>query len=149
MGGYKCAVMDGLERGEVCEPNLIEYEEIDYLNMQNNLYDECFNNNFGFENQACAIDACVIEAHFVNTVTNFLFNQVTPDQTLNHNSGNFEPTEHCQVSDGYQVKSERQCCGQVPTRYPFKTFDGNRACCGEKTYATGNLQCRNGDTGNA
>ena len=40
-----------------------------------------------------------------------------------------------------------QCCGSYPNRFPYKTNNGARGCCGSATYATALLECcSNGST---
>ena len=38
-------------------------------------------------------------------------------------------------------KPKMECCGQYPYRHPYKPEDGQRACCGNKTYSTRLLTC--------
>ena len=54
-----------------------------------------------------------------------------------HKSG-FDTEVEC-ISTG--SKSVRQCCGEYPDRFPFKTLDGLRSCCGDKTFKTGIYMC--------
>jgi len=146
--GYKCAAIDGLERGTNCEANKIDYEQYDYFSG-GELHEECTDLNFENEDPACAIDACIIEGNFLQTMFAYFFGgNIFPDPSFKHDSGNFDVEEECKVG-GYNIKSERQCCGQVPNRYPFKVFSGERSCCGDKTFNTFNLKCCFGDTGNA
>ena len=42
---------------------------------------------------------------------------------------------------GWNEESEKICCGSYPVRFPFRTMNGERACCGEKTFNTQLLSC--------
>lgn len=148
--GYKCAAIDGLERGTTCEANKIDYIQYDYFSG-GELHEECTSTNFdNAVDPACAVDACIIEGNFLQTMFAFFFGFPSrfPDPSFKHDSGNFDVEEECKVG-GYNVKSERECCGQVPNRYPFKIFQGERSCCGDKTFNALNLKCCFGDTGDA
>lgn len=38
-----------------------------------------------------------------------------------------------------------QCCGEYPQRAPYRSDNGNRQCCGDKTYHTFYLECCKGE----
>ena len=38
-------------------------------------------------------------------------------------------------------EEQRECCGSAPHRRPYKSMNGERACCGTKTYSTKRFQC--------
>lgn len=149
--GYKCATIDGLERGTACDASKIDYIKYDYFSG-GELHEECTTLNFdNQEDAACAIDACIIEGNFLQTMFAYFFGFPSrfPDPTFKHENvgGVFNVEDECKVG-GYNIQSERECCGQVPNRYPFKIFNGERSCCGEKTFNSINLKCCYGDTGN-
>ena len=58
-----------------------------------------------------------------------------------YNGFNFE--ESCGVikPEREEDKRARECCGKWPERYPFRTFNNHRACCGETTFDTTMFQC--------
>lgn len=39
------------------------------------------------------------------------------------------------------VEDQRECCGSAPHRRPYKSMNGDRACCGAKTYSTKRFEC--------
>jgi len=60
--------------------------------------------------------------------------------------GDFDPTNECVVEEGKGnggVKGEPECCGDQfgGSRFPFNNRDGNRGCCGSKTYDTQMFAC--------
>lgn len=64
----------------------------------------------------------------------------------NKHSNGFDPKEMClgKVGNG---ESEKDCCGKYPKRFPFKMMEGERGCCGHRTYNTFALECCDEDSG--
>ena len=54
----------------------------------------------------------------------------------NAGTGNNEP----QNAHGYEL----QCCGDYPIRFPYNAINGQRDCCGQKTYNTFMMTCCDG-----
>ena len=90
----------------------------------------------------CAVRACSVEGVFVDNVFALLLSGGQADvDTYSHYRG-FDPTSDCPVKQGVKGASgEKRCCGVYPNRYPFKTLDRDRACCGSRTYNTNLLNC--------
>lgn len=57
---------------------------------------------------------------------------------FNHKHG-FDVEASCPTTPGQT--SEKDCCGHYPFRHPFKTYGGQRQCCGAKTYDSQILKC--------
>ena len=61
------------------------------------------------------------------------------DTSYLHSNG-FNPETNCPVPAAEH--SERECCGDYPHRRPYKTLQGQHACCSGTVYSTiGNYQC--------
>jgi len=106
----------------------------------------------GAANVPCSVAACAAETKFVSSVSGYLvnfdafFHNLThvgvawADKKGNNGVGEFNPERQCYaecprggcVSD----KDDRQCCGVMPERYPFKVHSGHtgieQACCAEE-----------------
>lgn len=136
--GYDCVMMDAEdENDDDCIPWEIDYnsapQSFDMLNQ------ECQERNVG---NNCAIRACIVENSFVMNIfqTFLLGNQHSA--TYLHSNG-FDTEANCPTTKGQA--SEKACCGWYPERRPFKTYGGNRGCCGHKTYEMSVLTCCPGD----
>lgn len=63
--------------------------------------------------------------------------------------GNFVPTAECfrDQSPGPGSEGPPQCCGSsYATRFSYKTMNGQRGCCGDKTYDSTIQECCNEET---
>merc|ERR1712165_629129 len=92
---------------------------------------------------ACAAEACHVDAVFIRDVVLFL-----ADNTLNMTlSGwyGFDGTICTGASAAGTTLNPplpaQQCCGAYPNRFPYRTQNGNRACCVDTTYNTLVLEC--------
>jgi len=145
--GYECARLDGIERGEACASNEINYSYDSSISLTvEEIQLGCENSNVG--NQ-CAIDACKVERWFVATWDSIIMPNlpiqyfgVAPDwpsykhAAYDATTYTFDPEVTCGVASGNgNGGGTRECCGYYPTRQPFKTQSGARACCGSKTYS--------------
>ena len=93
--------------------------------------------------EACAIRACSIEGQFVqNLMALFLSGGQINYGEFGHEVFDASHGEGCPVKPGVKGASNaKACCGAYPSRFPFKTLDGDRACCGSRTYNTQLLNC--------
>merc|ERR1711981_97257 len=136
--GYDCAMMDADEAGETCIP-----WEVDYNTGTSNLdtlVETCTEKNLGQAEEACATRACIVEQYFITNIFQLFLSgggQHSPD--FLHANGLFDVAVECPTKSG--EVSEHSCCGPYPFRHPFKTYSGNRACCGSKTYDSNILTC--------
>lgn len=151
---YRCLVMDALERGETCDPHAQDYEEYNLFGGSEQLISECNDKNKDDENPECRIGLCISDGEFTLNMFALMFqvggisaSQPPYDPAMTHanNQGNgnglFNPATECKYDYKGAGRSDKECCGAYPSRFPFKTFDGEKACCGERTFSTLALQC--------
>lgn len=64
------------------------------------------------------------------------------DQSLRHSAG-FDPSSTCLPQNKGNGRGLRpdECCSDYPFRYPYYSDNGDRDCCGTKTYSQTNLEC--------
>lgn len=143
--GYECAILDGTDENETCEPWTVDYTGTTTLGDSNQeVAIECEDKN----TNNCAIRACVIENYFILNVFAEFINGNVFDPSKKHEYG-FNAKEECvsvnggggDGGDGNDYVKEKACCGSYPKRYPFLHVNNHRACCGEKTYSTTTYQC--------
>jgi len=132
--GYECAMIDGEDEGEPCVPWEVAYNSSTAFGGQG-MIDECLRDNVN----TCARRACLVEGHFIGTLFMQYLQGYTVDQQYKHSNG-FEPNkDNCPTQAG--TKSEKACCSDYPTRFTFKSYGGDRQCCGDKTYDSTILVC--------
>jgi len=155
VNGYKCLVRDALDRGETCDPQSQSYETYNLFGANPDVRQDCTTNSnldLPAEQQQCAIDLCIVEGTFTLTlfallVSDYVNQNPQPyDPTLAHptnvNAGVFDPAIECVTNTlNGAGRSDKECCGTHPERFEYKTFNGERACCGERTFNTVTLQC--------
>merc|ERR1739848_679087 len=138
--GYECSMIDSVEAGDDdCVP-----WEVSYIaavgGTEDQIREGCINNN---PNNTCAQNACSVEGYFVeNLVALALSGNAADYDSFGHTQGGFDAIEQCPTKKG-NGGGEKECCGNYPLRYPFKVLDGDRACCGTRTYKTSVLSCCN------
>merc|ERR1712062_418225 len=114
-------MMDAEDEGKTCTPWDVKYNSAtglgllandgDNSSLEQALRSQCKKVN---KKSNCAARACMVENYFVvRTMRLFL----------------------------HGIKSEKECCGSYPLRYPYKHLNGDRGCCGEKTYNTQMMMC--------
>ena len=87
----------------------------------------------------CKAKACAVEMNFLKDLSGWImFNQVDVE-AYGHSYGNFDVDIFCENILG--SPSDKECCGEYPTRFPFRTLDGARSCCGIRTYHTLAFEC--------
>lgn len=134
--GYECAMRDAEEEGRTCIP-----WEVDYIPsglFATDIGQDCEIQNPGSN---CAARACAVEGSFVaNMLDFFIGGGVLNDDYRQSNGFNFD--EECGTKGtGKGNVSSKSCCGRYPDRFPFKTLNGDRACCGARTYNALSLKC--------
>lgn len=152
--GYTCIMMDADDEGndndshdDGCVPWDVEYNSASGLGVSatdpdnsNFLYAirrGCDRNN---KHNACAHRSCKVEGYFVVNMFLDYLNAVSFDPSLKHDLGIFHPKDDCPI-DGGDRKSGKECCGEYPIRFPYKHLDGDRGCCGQRTFNALVLQC--------
>lgn len=147
--GYECLRLDAEKEQLDCDIWTVEYNSavgfggISSMNIEA-LKLECDNSNGG--PNTCESRLCRVEGWFVQNIILLMFQKFqVPNPTFQHQSMNFDPSIECQVKPG--VQSEKECCGQYPIRWPFKTQGGDRDCCQGRTFnAALNQCCADGST---
>jgi len=146
--GYSCVKIDASYGDENCpQPWAIEYNIIPLTawmfggNSGRDMYADCKNLN---QDSECAARTCAVESFFtLNLIGEFL--SMKPfDATLKHSDG-WSHSDNCPRKLGSD-QSPLECCGEYPPRFPYKTKDGQRGCCGDKTYDTNLQECCSDNT---
>lgn len=132
--GYECAIMDGLAENEPCEPWSVHYTPGQISGLPT-LHEACWPIN----DNNCARRACAVEGLFVKTAFQTFFDFHTNHGLELLHSNGFDPEAECVVERGRQ--SEYSCCGREPHRKPYKTFEGERGCCGLNVFNTAVYSC--------
>lgn len=157
---YRCLVLDALDRGETCDPATQEYTEYNLFGGSGNLTNECETNGNELGDATttqCRQDLCKADGEFTLNLFALMFqlggianNQPPYDPAVAHanNTGGsslglFDPATDCRYAYQGAGRSEKECCGNYPARFPFKTYSGDKACCGDRTYSTIGMKCCN------
>jgi len=152
--GYSCILEDyeNLDTSEInfeepCVPWDVVYNSVSGLGMvltnpnNNNVEDalrhKCRKMN---KNNWCAEKACIVENYFIIKTLHLFLKGVEFDPDMKHSLGHFDPKSGCPIKAG-NGDSEKECCGEYPVRFPYKTLGGERSCCVNKTYSTSRLHC--------
>lgn len=149
--GYSCIIHDGDTDNYNCTPWDITYKAAtgfgaDSDNPKNedfitSLRRRCNKANKG--ESKCKSRTCMVEGHFVIRIFELFLKGVVFDPLLLHSNGNFDPLVQCKVKTPIHNDGESkilECCGDYPTRFPFKT-NGVRQCCGQSTFDSRLFEC--------
>lgn len=138
--GYECIIMDGEAENVTCDTPWAEaYVPHNVaLTATTSVIDQCAANNAG---NNCHIRACIVEGTFTEVIFADFINSVVYDPNYKHGGAFFDPAVNCVLGGGSGEASEKDCCGDYPFRFPFKTFNDERQCCGQKTYNIFNHCC--------
>merc|ERR1711988_406407 len=145
--GYSCARIDDANNNLCHQPWEEMYNHIDLSKFVSAPYDgvdiECDTLNPGND---CAARACTVESYFILHLVKYTLIPVGDpnsfDQSVQHANG-WDPTAHC-FPVGADT-SPMECCGTYPVRFPYRTKNGDRACCGSVTYDATLHNCCAGD----
>ena len=107
--------------------------------------DEAIVSDCEFQNpvSTCTANACIVETKFIKQATVWAVSNVADMANYKHGSSSFNTETDCPIND-HGVYSQKKCCGNYPTRFPYKTvaFAGDaRECCGGVTYNPLMLEC--------
>jgi len=141
---YQCVMME-VEEESNGDDSCVPWEE-EYVSGVSNLTDfgvdivtHCEELNDGAND--CAKRTCAVEGAFVeNAFAMFSSGSFMDFASFSHSSG-FDSSIDCPTKKGPGAGTTKACCGSYPYKFPFRTLDGERSCCGEKTFMTSNLQC--------
>jgi hypothetical protein len=129
--GYECAIRDT----DGCIPWNVDYEIVPF-GIGSDFFDLCTTANAALGK--CAIDACAVESEFVSTIQDAFNTGTSVEPTFVHSDPNFEANikdVDC-VGNSAGNDFDIQCCGVVPTRYPFNILAPNKQCCTDGTDET-------------
>lgn len=148
--GYECIIMDSVDAGIPCIPWEAAYTSpfgfSGNINPAQGLTDQNISDLCDALNvpSSCSAMTCKVEAWFVFQYAVYTINGGIINASLRHVNNLFDPATGCPTSPGqYSAKS---CCGNFPTRYSFKNYEGARDCCGSHTFNTNMFQCCNDGT---
>lgn len=141
---YKCARIDGIEEGDVCDPAIESYSAPVVKDIDNQgIWVSCESGPNNGDN--CKIRTCCCDIMFAQGLLDIFFSGIVFDPSLKHDLGwDFEgncPRPVCNDPSGYCPAPRKECCGEYPERFPFAPKDGARDCCINKTYNTLVLEC--------
>jgi len=139
--GYECAMRDAEDEGTTCVPWEVSYVSAVGGTGQS-VVEECASVNAG---NNCAARACTIEGTFVANLLELFVGGASINNDHKHSNG-FDVATGCPVKKSGGGPSNKQCCGNYPDRFPFKTVGGDRKCCGNRTYNSLTLKCCDTDS---
>ena len=77
----------------------------------------------------------------MNRVFEFFVGGSAITDDFKHDNGfDYGKDAQCQLQTGIKDPT-RMCCGVYPIRYPFKPLNGDRGCCGQRTFLTAMHEC--------
>lgn len=150
--GYSCSIMSAKNSGDSCVPFEVTYNSVIGSGVLGggmtieNIQTECDNQNDPNTNY-CANAACKVEGWFVVEIFQLFTGANYPDPAhqQENKADNYEwavclggrmpgSADEDAVSGG---GSSKACCGELPNSFPYRTQNGLRECCGDKTFNTG------------
>jgi hypothetical protein len=139
--GYECAMRDAEDEGTTCIP-----WEVDYTSAVGGtgltIAEECAQSNV---DSNCAARACTVEGSFIANLLDAFISGNSINDDHKHSNG-FDIAVGCPVKKSGGGPSNKQCCGNYPDRFPYKTAGGDRQCCGSRTYNSLTLKCCDPDS---
>lgn len=135
---YKCIFMDETyfynpekEKEERCDPTRQDFNFPSYEDAKNfGILEACQAVN---NNDSCLSKLCSCDTKFTINLIDQFFNGLQFDLSVKHDGINslfFE--DNCPIAP-ITGRPEKSCCGEYPTRFPYRV-DKGRACCNGKTY---------------
>merc|ERR1711881_185064 len=133
--------MDGEEMQTECTPWAVGYNSafgggIPIEMTMEGVVEECNRQN---PDNTCMIWACKAEGWFVQQFLLYALSGGTINLGNRHESG-FDHRENCPTLP-QGIYSPLSCCRDYPLRFPYKTRNGERGCCGGKTFNTVTMLC--------
>lgn len=129
---YECARMD---YGHTCDPTQHGYEVIGNMDLvTGKKFLSCGSNTDVCKKSLCMCDKMLAEG-LVRTFDSW-------DEKYHISSSGFDGQSECELPEPIHDWGELdQCCGEYPLRAPYRSDNGNRQCCVDKTYHTYYLEC--------
>lgn len=140
--GYECILLDAETASQSCTPWTQIYNQPSTVMVgDDQILANCVLAN---PTDDCAARSCAVEGKFIKSVSGWAFFNDLETNNYSHAAGNFDVATECVNKVG--VQSEKECCGDYPNRFPFRTMSGSRECCGSSTFDNAILQCCSDDT---
>ena len=139
--GYECAMRDAEEEGTTCVPWEVAYTSA-LGGSGVGIGQECAAAN---EGNNCAARACAIEGSFIANLLDVFMSGNGINNDMKHENG-FDQATVCATKKNGGGPTNKQCCGNYPDRFPFKTVGGDRKCCGTRTFNALTLKCCDADS---
>lgn len=138
---YECARMD---YGHKCDPTQVGYEVVGNRDLvTGERFLTCSNSDDQTNEGICAHNLCLCDKMLAEGLVK-TFDQW--DEQYHISSSGFDGRASCELPEPIHDWGELdQCCGEYPTRAPYRSDNGNRQCCVDKTYHTYYLECCDGD----
>lgn len=136
---YECARLD---YGHKCDPTQKDYSIIGETDLvTGEKYLTCANEDDVCRQTLCECDKMLVEG-LVREYKKW-------DVKYHINTSGFNGHQDCELPEPIHDWGEQdQCCGAYPHRAPFRSDNGNRQCCNNKTYHTFYLECCDGEIKN-
>jgi len=135
--GYQCIQFDAQNEGDLdCVPWAQDY---DFQFQNQDVVVSCESSNQG---DNCAARACIVEQSFISAIFEIFFSGVAINNDFKHSNG-FDSDASCPLKScsGEGCDSSKDCCGDYPNRAMYKTYGGDRQCCGAKVFDAGVMEC--------
>jgi hypothetical protein len=136
---YDCARIDYTHK---CDPTQVGYSILGGSDlMTGEKYLECDNPDDVCKQTLCECDKMLVEG---------LISEYEKYDTKYHiQTSGFDGKNDCELPEPKHDWGDMdQCCGDYPMRQPFRSDNGNRQCCVDKTYHTYYLECCDGEVTN-
>lgn len=135
--GYQCIEHDAISEND---GDCLPWEQNYAFQFDNqDVSASCFASNSG---NNCAARACIVEQSFIEGIFEIFFSGVSINIDFKHSNG-FDTAVECPIKKcaGGSCDSVKACCGNYPVRAMYRTYGGDRQCCGAKVFDTDVMEC--------
>ena len=146
---YECAQLD--HPGRTCNPDRVQYDyqlNVDPTDPNDNWKKSitCLDdpnsgkNGQWSEKNSCRRSICECDKKLAEDLREHFHIWTHENHQM---QGSFDPPTQCQrqPTTGGGQDGPPQCCGEYPMRFPYKSQNGARDCCGAKTYDVTLFEC--------
>ena len=113
-----------------------DYAEVNFFIAEEAIVPTCQQANTGDD---CKSNSCAVETRFVNKIYGLLNSGNFEFESQYSHATGFVPRDSCPIAPG--IFTSKACCGEYPLRFPYKTNNGVRKCCGDKVYESEIWEC--------
>jgi len=135
--GYQCIEHDAINENDLsCVPWEQDYE---FQFSNQDVSSSCHASN---PSSNCAARACIVEQSFIEGLMKILFSGTAINNNLKHANG-FDTAVECPIKKcaGGSCESGKSCCGDYPARAMYRTYGGDRQCCGSTVFDGAVMEC--------